>query len=65
MPNSSSKLSCRIFADDTNLFFQSNNIDELENVMNNELQGVMTYYTKYTIKKLYDNKLSTTKMWKN
>ena len=43
MPNSLPKLSFRIFADGTNLFFKSKNIDELENVMNNELQGVMTY----------------------
>jgi hypothetical protein len=71
MPNSLPKLSFRIFADGTNLFFKSKNIDELENVMNNELQGVMTYckISKLSINhkktKLYDNKLSTTKMLKN
>ena len=41
MPNCSDKLSFRIFADDTNLFFASKNLKELESVMNNELKLVL------------------------
>ena len=41
MPNSSDKLSFRIFADDTNLFFASKNLKELESVMNNEIKLVL------------------------
>ncbi len=37
MPNCSKKLSFRIFADDTNIFYSSTNIREVENVMNEEL----------------------------
>ena len=41
MRNCSDKLSFRIFADDTNLFFASKNLKELESVMNNELKLVL------------------------
>ena len=34
LPNCSSKLSFRIFADDTNMFYTSNNLHNLESVMN-------------------------------
>jgi hypothetical protein len=37
IPNCSKKLSFRIFADDTNIFYSSTNIREVENVMNEEL----------------------------
>ena len=43
LPNSSSKFSFRIFADDTNMFFSSNSSSELESVVNNELQLVLKY----------------------
>ena len=50
LPNSSKKLMFRIFADDTNIFYSSNNLDELERVVNDELEKVLKYCT--------DNKLS-------
>ena len=37
LPNCSSKLSFRNFADDTNMFYTSNNLHNLESVMNEEL----------------------------
>ena len=40
MPNCSKKLSFRIFADDTNIFYSSTNIREVENVMNEELTNI-------------------------
>ena len=43
MPNCSKKLSFRIFADDTNVFYSSNSIDNIEKVMNEELQNVLQY----------------------
>ena len=43
LPNSSSKFSFRIFADDTNMFFSSNSSSELESVVNNELQLGLKY----------------------
>ena len=44
MPNSSKKLSFRIFDDDdTNIFFSSKNPNEVESVMNNELKQVLKY----------------------
>ena len=43
MPNSSTKLMFRIFADDTNLFYAAKTAKELETVMNKELQNVLQY----------------------
>ena len=43
LPNSSEKLSFRIFADDTNIFFTCNNPKELEFTMNEELKLVLKY----------------------
>ena len=43
MPNCSKKLSFRIFADDTNVFYSSNSIDDIEKVMNEELQSILQY----------------------
>ena len=38
LPNISTKLKFYLFADDTNIFFQSNNLDNLERTVNNELK---------------------------
>ena len=43
LPNCSSKLSFRIFADDTNMFYTSNNLRNLESVMNEEFKLVVQY----------------------
>ena len=43
LPNCSSKLSFRIFADDTNMFYTSNNLHNLESVMNEEFKAVVKY----------------------
>ena len=43
MPNCSKKLSFRIFADDTNVFYSSNSIDDIEKVMNEELQSILQH----------------------
>ena len=45
LPKCSSKLSFRIFADDTNMFYASNNLhsDNLESVMNEELKSIVKY----------------------
>ena len=43
LPKSSSKLSFRIFADDTNIFFSSKNIADLESTVNEELMNVIKY----------------------
>ena len=43
MPNCSQKLSFRIFADDTNLFYASNNQKELKVTINTELKHVFEY----------------------
>ena len=45
MPNSSNKLCFRIFADDTNIFYSSSSIDEIERVLNEELYHVLQYCT--------------------
>lgn len=50
LPNCSKKLLFRIFADDTNIFYSSNNINELEKTVNGEL--------KYVLKYCSDNKLT-------
>ena len=43
LPNCSTKLSFRIFADDTNMFYTSNNLRNLESVMNEEFKLVVKY----------------------
>ncbi len=43
LPNCSKKLSFRIFADDTNIFYTSDNLHHLEYVMNEELKLVFKY----------------------
>ena len=45
LPNCSNKLSFRIFADDTNMFYTSANLQHLESVMNEELKLVFNYFT--------------------
>ena len=47
LPNSSNKLSFRIFADDTSIFFTNNNAKEVEFTMNEELKLVLKYCTCY------------------
>ena len=39
LPDCSSKLSFRIFADDANMFYTSNSLHNLESVMNDELKS--------------------------
>ena len=43
MPNCSDKLSFRIFADDTNVFYSNTNIEDVENVMNIEIEKIFRY----------------------
>ena len=43
MPNCSNKLSFRIFADDSNVFYSSTSIDDVERVMNEELNHILRY----------------------
>ena len=43
MPNCSNKLSFRIFADDSNVFYSSTSIDDVERVMNEELNHIFQY----------------------
>ena len=43
LPNSSEKLSFRIFADDTNIFFTGSNPNELVFTMNEEIKLVLKY----------------------
>ena len=45
MHKCSKKLSFRIFADDTNVFFSSKDVSELETVMNEELKLLLNYCT--------------------
>ena len=45
LPNSSSRFSFRISADDTNVFFLSSCLNGLESVVNNELALVLRYCT--------------------
>ena len=44
LPNCSSKLSFRIFADATNIFYASNNLHNLDSVMNEEFKSVVKYH---------------------
>ena len=59
LPNWSSKLSFRIFADDTNMFYTSNNLRNLESVMNEEFKLVVKYVLchKQIIHKPFKDKL--------
>ena len=41
--NCSDKLSFRIFADDTSVFYSCKNVNELETVMNDEIQALLKY----------------------
>ena len=50
LPNCSKKILFRIFADDTNIFYSSNSVNELEKTINDELKHVLKYCN--------DNKLS-------
>ena len=43
LPNSSEKLSFRMFADDTNIFFTGSNPNEVEFTMNEEIKLVLKY----------------------
>ena len=43
LPKSSSKLSSRIFADGTNIFFSSKNIADLESTLKEDLMNVLKY----------------------
>ena len=43
--NCSDKLSFRIFADDTSVFYSCKNVNELETVMNDEIQALLKYCT--------------------
>ena len=45
LPNCSSKLSFRIFSDDTNMFYTSNNLQNLWSLMNEEFKSVVKYCT--------------------
>ena len=40
LPKSSKKLSFYLFADDTNIYFESENLSQLEKVVNNELKHI-------------------------
>ena len=44
LPNCSSKLSFRIFAGATNIFYASNNLHNLDSVMNEEFKSVVKYH---------------------
>ena len=43
LPNTSSKLLFRVFADNTNIFYSSNDSDELQRIINEELGNVLKY----------------------
>ena len=58
-PNCVDKLSVRSFADDTNLFYSSDNLKQLESVMNQELKQVYNYYA---LNKLFINIAKTNYM---
>ena len=59
LPYCSKKLSFRIFADDTNMFFTSDNLLHLESIINEELNSVFKYCN---INKLSINFAKTTYM---
>ena len=43
LPNSSTKLSFRLFADDANIFYASKDLNEIEVVMNEEFQNILKF----------------------
>ncbi len=43
LPNVSKKLSFYLFADDTNLFYESDNLDELQKTVNKELKSILVW----------------------
>ena len=43
MPNCSSKLSFRLFADDSNIFYSSNNLKDITQTMNTEFDNILYY----------------------
>ena len=49
LPNSSEKLSFRIFADDTNIFFTGSNPNEVEFTMNEEIKLVLKHCAIYKL----------------
>ena len=49
LPNFSEKLSFRIFADDTNIFFTGSNPNEVEFTMNEEIKLVLKYCAIYKL----------------
>jgi len=51
LPNCSSKLSFRIFADDTNMFYTISNLHNLESVMNEEFKSVVKCCAIYKLSK--------------
>ena len=55
IPNSSSKLSFYLFADDTNMLFADNNLRSLEATVNNELKNVKNVSDWLTVNKLTFN----------
>ena len=44
--NSSDKLSFRLFADDANIFYASDDINDIESVINCEITSVLNYYSR-------------------
>ena len=44
--NSSDKLSFRLFADDANIFYASDDINDIESVINCEINRVLNYYSR-------------------
>ena len=59
LPNCTDKLSVRSFADDTNIFFSSDNLHNLESVMNHELKQIYKYCALKTSYLLSLQKLTT------
>ena len=43
--NSSDKLSFRLFADDANIFYASDDINDIESVINCEMTRALNYYS--------------------
>ena len=43
LPNSSTKLSFQLFADDANIFYTSKNLNDIETIMNTEFQNIRNY----------------------
>ena len=43
LPNSSMKLSFRLFADDANIFYSAKSIQEIQKVLDDEIQNILNY----------------------